>query len=365
MNKPETTIPIIIDKKTKSYPITIGFDVYLQLPKYINNKQRAFIITDSNVHPLYCNKITSILNQETIEFHEHIVPAGEASKNIEQLQHIWKFLLQNNIERNDIIIALGGGVIGDMAGFAAATIVRGINFIQLPTTLLAQVDSSVGGKTGIDFAQTKNMVGSFHQPIAVLAEISTLKTLPNRELLSGYAECLKHGLIRDKNYWETFSTTPPNQLNEEQLFNLVKRSCEIKAAIVEEDEHEKKGVRQLLNLGHTIGHALESSTNFSHYTHGEAIAIGTVVTAWISHLSGLISENDVQSIITGFQNVGLPTTSTHADPATILPLLKTDKKVSQGQVHWTLLKSIGTAISNQLVNDNIIIESLNKISYIS
>lgn len=350
------TLHINLEKKTTTYPIHIGRENFSTLRDLLPAGQRVYLVTDQHVDALYGEKIRTLLDQMDIPVRTYRIPPGEENKTLHHITTMWTELLENHYERDDSILALGGGIVGDMAGFVASTYLRGISFIQIPTTLLAQVDSSIGGKTGINYAQTKNMIGAFHQPSAVISNLDTLTTLPERQWVTGYAECLKHGLIADATYWEHFAGRQQATLSSSDQEQLVDTSCRIKANIVMQDEQERTGARRMLNFGHTIGHAIESVTNFARYTHGEAISLGMVGEAWLSTYLGMLSESDVQTIITGLKNAGLPTTMPALDTDALIAAMHHDKKASQGNIRWVLLEKIGKATTGTIIKDNHLIQ---------
>lgn len=349
-----TTTPI-------TYPIFIGRDLLKNLSDLfqIDSYSKIIVLSDKNIAPHFLKKTLQSLPETTTSF---ILDPGEKEKNIESLQHLWRHLLKSGADRKSLMINLGGGVIGDIGGFAASTYMRGIDFINIPTTVLAQVDESVGGKTGFDFAEIKNLIGTFDQPKAVIIDVDTLKTLPQREFLSGFAEIIKHGIIKDKKYFDKVTNKKPLDFNEEELIDIIKESCEIKAAVVENDEKES-GLRKIVNFGHTIGHAIEaiSLTTDNPYLHGEAISIGMVVEAHMSHEKGLLSKEDVEVITTSLTNAGLPTTVPHFDRDQMIQKMKVDKKNKNGKINFTLLKSIGEALIDQTIPEEKIKEILTRL----
>ncbi len=335
---------------TPAYDIVIGQGVADQTGTLISSrlgKRHCVIISDSNVAPLYQKRFEENLTAAGHTLKQTLViPAGEASKNFTQIGALLNEMLSTGIDRKTLVIALGGGVVGDIAGFTASIAMRGIDFVQIPTTLLAQVDSSVGGKTGIDTDYGKNTIGTFYQPRLVIADVELLKTLPERELRAGYAEVVKYGLIMDRDFF-TWCT-----INGEKLLNgdldaqvyAVTCSCEFKAKIVAEDERET-GNRALLNLGHTFGHALEAVTGFgSDLVHGEAVAIGTIMAFKMSVTLGLCPQQDYEDVLAHFKQVGLPT-----KPAAkkyenqLIALMSTDKKAESGKITLILPHGIGHA----------------------
>ncbi len=293
----------------RAYPIFIGEHLLSKVDlvlRYLKRKQVA-IVTNTTVAPLYMETLATPLREAGVSVIPIILPDGESYKNSETLNLIYDALLRNRCERTTTLIALGGGVIGDMTGYAAATFLRGVPFIQIPTTLLSQVDSSVGGKTGINHPLGKNMIGAFYQPKLVLADIATLFTLPERELSAGLAEVIKYGLIRDADFftWIEENINALMNMDTDALAYAVYGSCKNKAEVVIADEHEQ-GERALLNLGHTFGHAIENAMGYGVWLHGEAVAAGTLLAADLSKRIGWLSEEDLQRIIAIFKAAKLP-----------------------------------------------------------
>lgn len=331
----------------RSYPIHIGQGLLahadLLLP-YLQHK-RVAVVSNTTVAPLYLGKLRSLLESHGISVIPVILPDGEQYKNSEILNLIYDALLTNRCERNTPLIALGGGVIGDMTGYAAATYLRGVPFIQIPTTLLSQVDSSVGGKTGINHPLGKNMIGAFYQPQVVLIDIATLNTLPDQELRAGLAEVIKYGLIRDLPFLEWLEENMEKLLarDGDALQYAIARSCQNKAEVVGSDERES-GERALLNLGHTFGHAIENGMGYGAWLHGEAVAAGTMMAADLSRRLGWISEQDVTRIRNLFDRAGLPVVAPHMPVEQYINLMGLDKKVIDGKMRFVLLHPIGRAI---------------------
>ncbi len=331
----------------RSYPIHIGSGLLGQaeliLP-YLKRKQVA-IVSNTTVAPLYMQAIAQPLRDAGVSVIEIILPDGEAHKNNQTLQIIYDHLLQNRCERNTTLIALGGGVIGDLTGYAAATYLRGVPFIQVPTTLLSQVDSSVGGKTGINHPLGKNMIGAFYQPKLVLADIDTLKTLPQRELSAGIAEVIKYGLIRDADFfdWLEINMSALMALDTAVASYAIYRSCQNKAEVVVADEHEQ-GERALLNLGHTFGHAIENAMGYGVWLHGEAVATGTVMAADLSQRMGWLNAAQIARIKTIMQAAKLPIDAPDLGADEYLRLMQLDKKVSDGRIRLILQQDIGKAV---------------------
>ena len=313
-----------------------------ELLPWIRGNQ-VFIVTNEVVAPLYLEKVKRALSGKDIS--EIILADGEQTKSLQTTEKIFDQMLAIPLDRSVTVIALGGGVIGDMAGFAAACYQRGVPFIQIPTTLLSQVDSSVGGKTAVNHARGKNMIGAFYQPQRVIADTSTLATLDARQFSSGVAEVIKYGMINDAGFfqWLEKNINAVMQQNTQALEYVIEQSCSNKAKIVEQDERES-GIRALLNLGHTFGHAIETATGYSKWLHGEAIALGLVMAAYMSWTQGWISEQDVQRVIALLSKAGLsvePVDDVSADE--LKSLMRLDKKVQAGKVRLVLLKSIGEA----------------------
>jgi shikimate kinase / 3-dehydroquinate synthase len=331
----------------RSYPIHIGGGLLsrkdLLLPLLLH--KRVAIVSNTTVAPLYLKQLSKMLEDNGVRVVPIILPDGEQYKNSETLNLIYDALLTHRCERNTPLIALGGGVVGDMTGFAAATYLRGVPFIQIPTTLLSQVDSSVGGKTGINHPLGKNMIGAFYQPQIVLADIETLNTLPDQELRAGLAEVIKYGLIRDMPFLEWLEANMKKLLARDSasLQYAITRSCENKAEVVGSDERES-GDRALLNLGHTFGHAIENGMGYGAWLHGEAVASGTVMAADLSHRMGWISEQDVTRVRNIFERAGLPVIGPHLGIEQYLQLMGLDKKVVDGQIRFILLQALGHAV---------------------
>lgn len=331
----------------RSYPIHIGrgllADAGLILP-HLKRKHVA-IVTNTTVAPLYLAQLSDTLQAAGVQVIPIILPDGEAYKNSDTLNRIYDALLQNRCERSTTLIALGGGVIGDLTGYAAATYLRGVPFIQIPTTLLSQVDSSVGGKTGINHPLGKNMIGAFYQPQVVLADIDTLQTLPPREFSAGVAEVIKYGLIRDAQFfaWLERHMAKLMQLDEAVLSEAIYRSCQNKADVVAKDEHEQ-GERALLNLGHTFGHAIENAMGYGVWLHGEAVAAGTMMAADLSQRMAWLSADEVTRIKNSLLAANLPLDPPKLGAAKYLDLMGLDKKVENGQIRLVLQQGIGRAV---------------------
>ena len=334
-----------IDLADRSYPIYIGEGLLSNpelLQQHISGPQ-VLIVTNDTVAPLYQAEVESMLQGYQCE--SVVLPDGENFKDLGTLNSVFDKLLEARFDRGCTLIALGGGIVGDMTGFAAASYQRGVDFIQVPTTLLAQVDSSVGGKTGVNHALGKNMIGAFHQPQCVIADTQTLNTLPDQELRAGLAEVIKYGLIVDAAFFTWLENNLDSLLSRDSaaLSYAIQRSCEIKADIVASDEHER-GRRALLNLGHTFGHAIEAATGYGKWLHGEAVAAGMVMAMDLSHRLGWFTNNEYQSSVALIQASGLPTKPPqNMTPEIFLDYMARDKKTREGQLNLILLNAIGDA----------------------
>lgn len=357
-------LPVRFDNKP-CYDIVIdkSYDkLYSEICKLNVEKRKLCIVTESNVGPIYANDLKLKLEPLCKNVYVFQFAAGEASKNLDTVYELYNYLITNKFDRNDVLLALGGGVVGDLTGFTASTYLRGIKFIQLPTSLLSQVDSSIGGKTGVDFKGYKNMVGAFYQPSLVFINLSTLRSLPEREYLSGMGEIIKHGLIKDIGYltWLNDNYEKVRNLDYTALEYMISESCMIKRAVVEYDPKEILGERALLNFGHTLGHAIEKNCNFS-MLHGECVALGMVASLKLSYLKGNISFDDYifgKNIITKYS---LPTTITGLEIDEIISASKSDKKMDSDTIKFILLKRLGKAVIDTSVTDCEMKESLSDI----
>lgn len=348
----QQTVPIHLETPPRAYDIIVGTDLLNKAGLLISQHtgtRTCLIVTDENVGPLYLEKVETALREERHTLLPSItIPAGEQSKSFAGLTKLMESIFENRIDRNTLIIALGGGVIGDLTGFAASMALRGLDFVQIPTTLLSQVDSSVGGKTGINSVYGKNTVGAFYQPRLVLADTNTLNTLPKRQLMAGYAEVIKYGLIYDAPFFTWCEDNASKLLAGENdaRSHAITNSCKIKATIVAEDEREA-GQRALLNLGHTFGHALESVTGYSDaLLHGEAVAIGTVMAFDLSVHLGLCGAADAKKVHAHFEKIGLPTKLPPMDTTIdhLMTLMSQDKKAKDGKLTMILNTKIGEAL---------------------
>jgi 3-dehydroquinate synthase len=330
----------------RSYPIYIGTQL-LDNPQLFSShisSSQVCIVTNETVAPLYLSRLKQALAHFKVDV--VVLPDGEAHKNLSTLDQIFTGLLKARHNRNTTLIALGGGVVGDMTGFAAACYQRGVNFIQIPTTLLSMVDSSVGGKTGVNHPMGKNMIGAFYQPKAVIADISLLASLPPRELSAGLAEVIKYGLICDYEFFVWLEENISHLLagDEDAIAYAVKRSCENKAEVVAQDEHEG-GIRAILNLGHTFGHAIETAQGYGNWLHGEAVAAGTVMAADLSWRRGAITASEYERIVAILSRANLPVKApADMTPEQFMSLMGVDKKVLDGRLRLVLLAAMGEAI---------------------
>ena len=336
---------LTVDLGERSYPIYIG-EGLLSKPecilKHLKGKQ-VLVVTNETVAPLYLEQVRSGL--KGLHYSEIILPDGEQFKTLDVLGRIFDKLLEDKHNRSTTLIALGGGVIGDITGFAAAAYQRGVDFIQVPTTLLSQVDSSVGGKTGVNHPLGKNMIGAFHQPNCVIADTTTLNTLPDRELSAGVAEVIKYGLICDIDFYQWLHNNVDGLMQRlpAVLAEAIFRSCQNKAKVVAEDEHES-GIRAILNLGHTFGHAIETAQGYGNWLHGEAVAAGMVLAAELSMQLGWISKEDVSVAVGILKRAGLPVDPPDMTADQFMSLMMVDKKVIDGHLRLVLLKKVGEAV---------------------
>lgn len=348
------------------------YDIYIEdsfgalvdaLEPFALADRKVCIVTDSNVNPLYGAEVEDMIGAISGECVRYVFPAGEESKTLDTVKEIYKFLIGNHFNRKDLLIALGGGVVGDLTGYTAATYLRGIEFIQIPTTLLSQADSGIGGKTGVDFDGYKNMVGAFYMPRLVYMNMATLQSLSDRQFYSGFAEVMKSALIKDGNFYEWLI----DQMYEicerdvETLSEMVERSCIIKKLVVEKDPLEK-GDRALLNFGHTIGHAIEKYMNFT-MTHGECVALGCVAAAFISWKKNWLSMEEYYEIRDMFVPFYLPISIDNLDIEKVLQLTKSDKKAENGYIKFILLKKVGKALIDKTVTDDEIREALQELNF--
>jgi len=341
--QPPTTLNVELGER--SYPIAIGpnlLDDGALLDRHVDGGKAA-IVTNTTVAPLYLAKVAGALRAQGREVVEIVLPDGEEHKHWESLNLVYDALLANRCDRKTTLVALGGGVIGDLTGFAASSYMRGVPFVQVPTTLLSQVDSSVGGKTGINHPLGKNMIGAFYQPRAVIADTATLDTLPPRELSAGMAEVIKHGAILDADYFAWIEQNIDKLMAREPqaMAYAIARSCEIKADIVRKDEREG-GLRAVLNFGHTFGHAIESGLGYGNWLHGEAVGCGMVMAADLSARLGLVDAATVERVRALVQAAGLPTVAPDLGIERWIELMAVDKKNEGGAIKFILLKPLGS-----------------------
>ncbi len=362
----DSRLTILYEKKP-CYDIVFSTD-FEELSRELDTlgieERKVCIITDSHVRSLYGEELKNLLEGKCKKIILFSFQAGEESKTLSTVREIYTLLIHEKFDRKDLLIALGGGVTGDLTGFAAATYLRGIDFIQIPTTLLAQADSSIGGKTGVDFEGYKNMVGAFYMPKLVYMNISVLKTLDDRQFFSGFAEVMKHGLIKDGLFYEWLLEHMYEICDRDvdTLLEMVERSCKIKKLVVEKDPTEK-GDRALLNFGHTIGHAIEKYKNFT-LTHGECVALGAVAAAFISWKHEWLSMEEYYEIRDMFVPFNLPISLEDIDPEEILRLTKSDKKMENGSIKFVLLKKVGKALIDRTVTDDDILNAISEIHYV-
>lgn len=347
-----------------SYDISFhsNFDKLCDVLRSINAPEKLLVVTDTNVLGLYADEVCGILKKGGFDAVCYAFAAGEENKEMQSVLGICRACMEHKMDRSSMIIALGGGVVGDMAGFAAALFMRGIRFVQVPTTLLSQSDSSVGGKTGVDFAGAKNILGAFWQPKHVYINVSTLKTLPQKEFISGMGEVIKHGIIRDAEFysWLDENRGSIKALDAETLIRMSMTNCRIKANVVELDEKES-GMRAHLNFGHTIGHAIEAASNFTR-THGGCVGLGMIAAAYIAGRRGMITDTELESIISMLDSYGFETRAELPEFDYIMQLMRADKKSIGGTLKFVLPTSIGEVVSVKDVSDEEITEALEFIS---
>ncbi len=336
---------VSVELGVNRYDILMGHGLQEELRSFLQSRKysrRSLVITDSNLAPLYGHRVLEAVKSAGLEPELCAVPAGESSKSLAEAERIYTQIIGMGMDRKSPIFALGGGVVGDLAGFVAATYMRGVPFIQLPTSLLAQVDSSVGGKVAVNHAMGKNLIGCFYQPDAVFMDLDFMESLPEREICTGLGEIVKYGIIYDSEFFRFLEENSTGALNLEEhvLLSMVARSCEIKAAVVAEDEKES-GLRRILNFGHTMAHAIEQETGYVRYNHGEAVAVGMVGAAYISRDMGLATKEMVERVTRLIEALHLPT---KADGCTVDKMyagIFHDKKTVNGKVNWVLMEDIG------------------------
>lgn len=358
-------LPILYNKKP-CYDIVFSH-TFEELPQELQDlgaeNRKICIYTDSNVEKLYAKQIQELLEPVCRKVILFSFPAGEEYKTLDTIKEAYKTLIEAGFDRKDLILALGGGVVGDMAGYTAATYLRGIDFVQVPTTLLAQSDSSIGGKTGVDFDGYKNMVGAFHMPRLVYMNLATLRTLDARQFYNGFAEVMKHGLIKDAIFYEWLIDKMYEicERDLDTLEEMIMRSCTVKKLVVEKDPTEQ-GERALLNFGHTIGHAIEKYKNFT-LSHGECVALGCVAAAFISWKHELLTMEEYYEVRDMFVPFNLPISVEDIDPQEVLRLTKSDKKMKDGTLQFILLKRVGKAMRDTSVTDEDILAALDELTF--
>jgi len=357
-----TNSVVQIDLEDKSYEIKIGKNILKpETFKHLVNKREVLVVYDLNIKSLYLNKLNKLIERGGVELRLDLgIKATEKNKSYNSLEKIQDKLLKNRFSRNCLLIGLGGGIIGDLTGFAASTYQRGVDFVLIPTTLLAQVDASVGGKTAINHSMGKNMIGSFHQPKEVLIDTNYLLSLSDREIRSGMVEMIKHGLIYDEKYFEWIEENLSSilSLKEPEISQAIKRSVEIKTEIVSEDEKES-GVRALLNLGHTFGHALELIGNYKDYNHGEAVALGILSASKLSQMTENLPKECVERIQSLFEKAGIKTkTLRKIDPEDLYLAMQSDKKKEGKELNLILLEKIGKAKKVKNLSKKNILEAI-------
>lgn len=356
-----TGLNVNLGDRSYKIQITNGFD---GLGKVLSplKQGKALLVTDSNIDKLYSEYCMEQIRSIGAKATKFVFPAGEKSKNLETIKDIYRVCKENKFERHDTIVALGGGVVGDLAGFAASTYLRGVNLVQVPTSLVAQCDSSVGGKVGVDFEGAKNLVGNFYQPRLVYINIDTLKSLPEREYISGLAEVIKHGIIQDLDFFRYLEDNITGILAREEgvLSYVVRTNCTIKARIVEIDEKESY-LRAILNFGHTVGHAIESVLEFS-LLHGECVSLGMVAASDISRSMKLMSSSDIDRIKGLLKNLNLPTSYKDIEAQKVLKQMYLDKKISGGRLNFILPKRIGEVVQFNEVPEETILRAIKQLS---
>jgi 3-dehydroquinate synthase len=364
MTRKESSTEYTIKLETvRRCPIIIGEGIIDRLGDYFDFSPYSGIalLTDTTVLKLHGQGVMKALEAAGKKVSRLTLPVGERAKSLKTVERGYKFLLENNIDRRGLICALGGGVVGDTAGYIAASYLRGIDYIQLPTTLLAQVDSSLGGKVGVNFGGKKNLVGSFYQPRAVIGDVALLKTLPPAEMRNGLAEVIKYGLAMDEGLFRLLEQKKEAEFTAAELKDIVRRCCRLKAGIVEIDETERSGQRAILNFGHTVGHALEAATKLQELSHGEAVAIGMAATARISAEAGRLDRSHIIKIEGLLARFGLPVRCQGVNPDDLIAVIRFDKKTTGGQTGWVLLEGIGKGVVNQPVAEEVVRKVLREI----
>jgi shikimate kinase/3-dehydroquinate synthase len=361
----ETDLACTVETETASYPVFVGWGILDRLGERMKQaglSGTASIISDETVFSIYGARVKKTLEKAGFAVNCCIVPPGEASKNIARAVKIYDFLIEYRMERNDVIVALGGGMVGDLAGFVAATFLRGLPWLQVPTSLIAMTDASIGGKVAVDHPWGKNLIGAFYQPKLVLADVKTLTTLPQRELTSGWAEVIKHGLILDADFLQLIEDKAKDliKLKPNITSKVIARSAAIKCRVVSEDERET-GKRTLLNYGHTIAHGLEAATKYKRFLHGEAVAIGMMAAARLSQRLKLLSQDAVERQEAILHKFGLPTDCSGVPLDKVLAATKLDKKVRGKEIRWVLLEDVGRAVIRSQVPEKDVLSTLKEV----
>ena len=349
-----------------SYPVIAGWGIIQRLGEKFREmgiKSPVYIITDANLMTAYGRQAQWSLQRSGIAAHCFIIPPGETSKSFQLAQAVYQWLVGLKAERGQTIVAVGGGVVGDLAGFVAATFLRGVPLVQVPTSMAAMVDAAIGGKVAVNLPQAKNLVGAFYQPQAVLADVQALSTLGQRELSEGWAEAIKHGLILDANLVDVFEEHAEALMDVEPEISteVIRRSMAIKAKVVSQDEKETRGIRILLNYGHTIGHALESSTEYGRFLHGEGVAIGMMGAARLAQQMGMIRQEVVERQRLLLERFNLPVKASGVSVQDVRQAMSLDKKVQSGTNRWVLLEDVGRAVVRQDVPWELVEETLNEL----
>ena len=345
----DENIACLVETTTESYPVYVGhglLDTLGEKMRKANSSDRVAIISDENVFSFYGARVTGILRSAGLSVSAFVVPAGEETKSIDYAVKIYDFLVEHRAERDEAVVALGGGMVGDLTGFIAATFLRGLPWALVPTSLIAMVDASIGGKVGINHPEGKNLIGAFYQPNLVLADPETLTTLPRRELTSGWAEVVKHGLVLDEGFVQFLESNVKGltRLEPQLITRAIAHSAAIKAGVVSRDEKERAGKRTILNYGHTIAHGLEAATKYKRFLHGEAVAIGMMGAAKLSQRLSFLPSSTVERQQVLLQKFGLPIGFSDLDSTEVMKAMELDKKVRYKTVHWVLLRNIGRTV---------------------
>jgi 3-dehydroquinate synthase len=346
----------------RSYPIHIGKGILQTLPKLLPKRRKVFVLTDKNVAPLHLKKVSEYLLREGFRVHSFLIDADEEQKNIQTALKVYEAFVEAQLGRDSILLALGGGMVGDIAGFCAATYMRGIDYVQIPTTLLAQIDSAIGGKTAVNLPFAKNIIGCFHQPMMVLSDIELLRTLPERQIRNAMAEAVKYGVIKDEGLFLHLRMHAKElmALNEDVLLQTIRWCASIKAEIVSVDERERSGVRSILNFGHTIGHALEAALSYKGLLHGEAVSVGMCAASFIAERLGLCSLEDAESIRELLAKFSLPTHFSGVDPSSLYKKMLLDKKRRGEALVFILPTRVGNVIIRSNVPKKILLEAIER-----